>query len=717
VSCFPCGFPLTRLGPSFTEPHQIAAEISRYRLELSALPRYHPLRPRCAGLLALRLLKRYVLFDKKEDIDKSIIYLTESLLSPARSWLAHGPRIFNILYFLARSLLVRSRVSKEPEDAISAAKCFRLLRDLAHAPFTFSRQSVTAYLVETLGFQMELKASDVVQTIEEMAVLTHELLTSDPSCDETTAAVAIFAQALTSKLPKPFQDQALNQIIACLRLARMHKPELRKIHFCLAICLARRYLSTRVDDYYEEAISIIDETIASNLPGDKFVARCQQLAPVLAMLARSKSPEHLEEAMYRTRTFLDSSSVEDPFYPTLSYALGYVAKQRFQYFGPIDGLEASSNDFRPPLPLGLADDSDLTRKQLIDGLLSGIRNNDITDVDEAIEKGRTILASSDPSDLRWSLEYGKILFEAFNRTEKIEYVNESIDITRQLLARSPPMKLYIKAVHRLAICLVVRSEISPGHHTQDLDEVAELLPQCLNDDSRSFPLHPRFGLACIWADAARRGRLPSTSTAYETAVSLLQHTLFFAPTLQLQHATFAKNGSWRSTMPLDYASYQVDLGQLEEAIETLERGRALLWSEMRHLRASVDTLRQINPQLGDKFAAVSRELEELTKSIPPSHKLNMDDDIIDDVRAVDPFGRVLVNQRGLLKERDKLISQIRALPGFDRFLTSPSFDILRSAASSGPVIIINHSEWRSDIIILLHNASPSLIPTEGLSAS
>ena len=132
---------------------------------------------------------------------------------------------------------------------------------------------------------------------------------------------------------------------------------------------------------------------------------------------------------------------------------------------------------------------------------------------------------------------------------------------------------------------------------------------------------------------------------------------------------------------------------------------------MRHLRTSVDQLLQADPQLGHKFAAVNRDLEELTKSIPPSHKLSMDDGGADDLRAVDPFGRLLLKQRRLLKERDKLISQIQALPGFDSFLTSPSFDTLRSAASSGPVIIINHSRWRSDILILLHNASPSLIPT------
>jgi hypothetical protein len=44
----------------------------------------------------------------------------------------------------------------------------------------------------------------------------------------------------------------------------------------------------------------------------------------------------------------------------------------------------------------------------------------------------------------------------------------------------------------------------------------------------------------------------------------MQDTLFLAPTVQLQHATFAKYRHWHSTMPLDYASYQVDLGQLEK---------------------------------------------------------------------------------------------------------------------------------------------------------
>ncbi|KAH9008707.1 CHAT domain-containing protein [Lactarius hengduanensis] len=247
----------------------------------------------------------------------------------------------------------------------------------------------------------------------------------------------------------------------------------------------------------------------------------------------------------------------------------------------------------------------------------------------------------------------------------------------------------------------------------DLGEALELLSRCANDETATLP--DRYQCACLWAFFARGNRLPSVSTAYENAMSLMQDALHFAPTLQLQSAAFSETSTFSSvvfnSMSLDYASYQVDLRQVEKAIETLERGRALLWSEMRRLRTSVDQLLQADPDLGNKFAAVNRDLEELIKSIPPSRNLDIDDGGTDNLRAVDPFGRLLVKQRILVQERKDLITQIRTLPGFGSFLTSPSFDTLRSAASSGPVIIINHSGWRSDILILLHNEPPSLIPT------
>ncbi|KAN0142079.1 CHAT domain containing protein [Lactarius tabidus] len=697
----------------FTGPiHEITADISQSKLILSASPRHYPRRPLCASLLALRLLERYKLSNQKEDINESILYLTESLLSSPLRGLAHGPMIVVDLLVLADSLLMRSRASKEPEDAISAAKYLRHLRDPAHASFAFLRQRVTTTLVVTLALQTELKASDVVQTLEEMAVLTHELLTSDPSGDDTTRAMVVFARALLPDLPDSLPDQVLNQIIECLGLERMQKPEMREVNFALSQCLIIRS-DCALNDDFEEAAFILDEMIASSSPGDKFIAPCQALVVRLAMIRSMNShPENSEEAIYRARAFLTSasSSVEGPLYRTWSRVLENAAEKRFKNFGPVGSLEASSNHSLPSLPLAvLADDSKLTQEtHTLDGLLDGIRNNDMTDIDEAIGKGRNILALSDPSDLDAPLVFGEILFEAFERTNRIEYLNELINTDHQLLTCPLPKFQRFPVIARLIGSLLTRSTTSPGKCTQDMHEVVELYPQLL-DDGSTLSLRDRFQSACYWALFARDNQHPSVSTAYETALSLMQDTLLFAPTLQLQHDILALGDGYHD-MPLSYASYQVDLGQLEQAIETLEKGRALLWSEMRHLRISIDQLLRADSDLGDRFAAVNRDLEELTKSIPPSHKISMDDVIADDLRAGDKFGQLLRKQRGLLKEREGIISQIKALPGFKRFLASPSFDSLRSAASSGPVIIINHSK-RSDILILVHNSSPSLIPT------
>jgi CHAT domain-containing protein len=161
------------------------------------------------------------------------------------------------------------------------------------------------------------------------------------------------------------------------------------------------------------------------------------------------------------------------------------------------------------------------------------------------------------------------------------------------------------------------------------------------------------------------------------------------------------------TLPLDYASYQIQTDQLEQAIETLERGRTLLWSEMRGLRPTVHQIHLADSRLAAKFVEVNKEIEGSTLTMVPSSDVGRGDDDL----GMDPFGQLVVQQRKLLDEREELILQIQALPGLESFLKPPSFDNLRSAALNGPVIIINHSVWNSDIIILLQNSPPSRIAT------
>ena len=73
-------------------------------------------------------------------------------------------------------------------------------------------------------------------------------------------------------------------------------------------------------------------------------------------------------------------------------------------------------------------------------------------------------------------------------------------------------------------------------------------------------------------------------------MSLMRETLLFSPTLQNQHFCLAHALRKEGGLPLDYASYKIETDQLDRAVEILEQGRALLWSEMRGLRTSTEHL-------------------------------------------------------------------------------------------------------------------------------
>ena len=99
-------------------------------------------------------------------------------------------------------------------------------------------------------------------------------------------------------------------------------------------------------------------------------------------------------------------------------------------------------------------------------------------------------------------------------------------------------------------------------------------------------------------------------------------------------------------------------------------------------------------------------------SVPPGLTGDIEGDGVPCERGTaDPFSIFLKMQQTLLNERDALIYQIQGLPDFGNFGKMPLFDMLRTAASRGPVIIISHCSLRSDTILVSCDSPPSLIPT------
>ena len=299
------------------------------------------------------------------------------------------------------------------------------------------------------------------------------------------------------------------------------------------------------------------------------------------------------------------------------------------------------------------------------------------------------------------------LFRAFQQNNKISFLEESISLLCHVVEVAGEQGV----VHHLALgalhkCLLQRWTLLADK--QDLDEAIRLLQLSIDDKCATPP--EKLQVACTWANIARLYAHPSILPAYESVMTWMQSSLVFAPTPHTQPAHLVAVKA-ANKMPLAFASYQVQTGRLDQAIETLEQGRALLWSEMRGLRTSIDRLTRADPMLATRLAKIHQDLEALTTSMLPDGSGDADGSGVQEEGGTDSFGQFVEKQRTLLEERNTLIAQFQRLRGFETFLKASSFDTLRAAASRGPVIIVNHCEWRSDILIVLHDSPPSLITT------
>jgi CHAT domain-containing protein len=718
---------------------EIDKEISHLMETLSSSSPSNPLHPALLSALAMLRSQRYVLSDDERDLDTSILLSTYAILLPSffSTVKKDGPNPISTFYSLTILFFLRSHSASQPNDVESCLRYLRYLRDQSLEAFGVIRNDVTASLVDVLAFPQDTELGNAMQGVEEMSTLCHELLASGLSETELIIPVESFARAVVVHTMGSGL-QLSQQVIECLRDANTRLPDSHDILFALSRSLVPRFYTTKSNHNYDVTMAPLDKIIASYSPADTpsyYVGHALNLA---AGLAKARfyifgDPKYREEAIFRFRTYLGSLSPEDPKRGPTVHTLVELEGSRFDKSGVKKGLpELDSDDpevinFPGPSFSHLATsisqlNSDESPSMTVDDLIQHMhilksmnRITDKAEIKEGVKYCRLLLASLDslqtiPDD-KLNLTHltltrsGEFLLHAFEITNNPEYLNESIGICHGILRMPHVEWIQYLVISRLITSLISRFMIF--NDSKDYDEIMKQYPIAVTDTYAR--VSDRLQVACQWAQIARTSGHSFTSTAYNSAISLLQDALTFSPTLETQHSHLVTMRDDYEKLPLDYASYQVHIGQLEEATETLERGRGLLWSEMRGLRTSIDQLRRENSHLAGKFAAVNRDLEALATSNPLSHLIN--DAEVDFSDGMDPFGHTVVKQRNLLDERNGLITQIRSLPGFENFLMAPSFDALRSAAACGPVIIINHSEWRSDILILLHDSPPSVITT------
>jgi CHAT domain len=589
--------------------------------------------------------------------------------------------------------------------------------------------------------------------IDEIVIVCRKLVFSETPQGHITRALEALTQAVLDQYSRNKQPQCLHKIIGCLRDAlktcssNFHRvplqPELAKL-------LVARFLALRVDDDYQEAKKVLDVITPPRfhqaIP-DEYHIQASTLTTALG-LARSivySNIDDWEGAVSRCYSFLDNCQLfGDPLHPVITELLASHAERVSKRFGPLQGTQAArleadllssaqlgtfsdGIDVQTVPPLTVVEEKIEDLQHLCSTTLPGTERQrkcltdlarcynvkafltqDVVAMEEAIKCRRMLLATTHPTDkskFTHLFALGGYLFEAFDRTRRFEYLDESITHYREVLRMENARLFHFTTTRRLVESLSTRWQLF--HHKSDLDETMELFSKGVKDTQATAPL--RFELACHWVDAARISEHDSLAIAYECSMSVMQSSLVFAPTLPTQHDRLVEKRDLYEKTPLDFASYQIEVGELKRAIEILEQGRALLWSEMRGFRTSTDRLRAADLDIAKKFTAIDQELETLTTSVLSNGSVETVDGAPND-ELIGQLSGLMKREHELYTKRDALISQIRDQLGIEDFLLPLPFDTLRSAASRGPVIVINHCKWRSDVIIVLHDSPPSHIP-------
>ncbi|KAJ7082507.1 CHAT domain-containing protein [Mycena epipterygia] len=215
------------------------------------------------------------------------------------------------------------------------------------------------------------------------------------------------------------------------------------------------------------------------------------------------------------------------------------------------------------------------------------------------------------------------------------------------------------------------------------------------------PVSHRCNIATTWAQYADKHNHDSALEAYQTSVELLPQQAMLGLDIQSrQKALMLKSTIGLAT---DAAACASRLNEIGKAVEFLEAGRSVFWSQALQLHASLDDLEAAHPKKAERIRNISKKLEvgshravASIRMLPAVHKDHM---MLDKDDA---------HYRKLNAEWVEALNEVRQQPGFQRLLRPKLIDELKAAAINGPIIILNvsRSSCTAFIVTLSEDVQP-----------
>ncbi|EJC97613.1 uncharacterized protein FOMMEDRAFT_40844, partial [Fomitiporia mediterranea MF3/22] len=681
-------------------------KLKRAALELR--PESHPDRSASLDDLAISLSTRYNQHGRSEDLEEALKLHRAGLeLRPK----GHPDRSMSLIN-LANSLNTRFNHHGRSDNLEEAIKLERAALELCNEghPHRFTSLGNLAISLNARYYQYG-RTEDREEALE-LRRAAVELLPEDHP--DRSAFLINLAGSLSIRYYENGRIEDLEESIelerAALELRTEGHPDRSASLNNLASSLSTRFRQHGKSEDLEEALKLHRAALELRPEGHPY--RSMSLDNLALSLSTRYNQhgrtEDLEEAIELNRAALELRPEGHPNRSTSLSNLATSLSTRCDQHGRFEDLEEAIELDRAALELH--PEGDPNRSTSLSNLAASLctryyKHRRFEDLEEAIKLERAALdlrSDGHPDryvSLRNLAHSLKGRFEQHGGSEDLE---EAIKLDRsalKLLPKGHPGRFM--SLINLAVSLVTR--YNQHGRTEDLEEAIGL-ERALAATHRFSGLLRRLDAARRWAILARSHNHHTAFTAYKTTISILQHALTIDPTLSAQHDFLLRNSDHR-VLTLDAASYAVEKNQLQQAVEILEQGRGLLWSQLRGLRSPLDQLVETNEELVDRFRNVSRRLEKLATShgaSMPSSTMNGSGLLeLDSERGRKSFDEHLKLKKQFSNEQEGIIDEIRRVPGFENFLDATPFEVLQQAASEGPVIMVNHSEYRSDALIIL----------------
>jgi CHAT domain-containing protein/tetratricopeptide (TPR) repeat protein len=375
--------------------------------------------------------------------------------------------------------------------------------------------------------------------------------------------------------------------------------------------------------------------------------------------------------------------------------LAYNLLSRFLHKGVFSDLDEAIEVGRSALVLCPPDHPQryLSLSCIANGLIARFKHQGAppqADLDEAIELNRTALLLSPLSHPHRSSALTSLAISLENKFTQqgiLSDLDEAIELGRTALVLYPPDHFdRSKSLGSLANNLLHRFYQQGA--LSDIDEAFEHYSQ-LPKVSHSAVSRGDLLATKSWVASAEYFKHHSVIIAYQTALKFLnQHVAVLSSSSQ--HFDTVKGAT--SSLAMDAFSCCIRHGALMTAVELVEQSRAVFWTQSARFHTPLDELLAT----GDTGAALATEFKQV------SFRLR---------KMLDTSSAVQSPQfRQLTAQWEDVISRIRVLPDFTRFLLPPLFSDLQKAAEYGPVIIVNASQYSCDTLIILDAQDPIHIP-------